>query len=67
MASTYAKEIAQLEQLINSAAKDVSADGLRTSFDLEQARRRLNELRRLAGGDLSLVRPKCASLDLGGA
>jgi hypothetical protein len=62
----YRREIQQLEALINSASTSVSTDGLSTSFDLDKARKRLAELRRLQG-DLRLVRPKVASLNLGGA
>lgn len=67
MTKKYQQEIAQLEQLINSATKAVSTDGLSTSFDLEHAQKRLAELRRLAATDMTLVRPKVASLNLGGA
>lgn len=66
VANPYAAEIAQLETLINSAAKDISTDGLRTSFDLEHATKRLAELRRLAGSDRRLARPKNATLNLEG-
>lgn len=38
-------EIAALEALLNSAASSVSVDGLSTSFNLEQARKRLQELK----------------------
>jgi hypothetical protein len=61
----YSAEIAQLETLLNSATKSVSADGLNTQFDLDVARTRLAELRRLQG-DLRLVKPRIATLDLGG-
>jgi hypothetical protein len=66
MATDYSAEIQQLEQLINSASSSVSTDGLSTSFDLDHAKKRLAELRRLQG-DLTLVRPKVATLNLGGA
>ena len=67
MAQNYSEEIAQLEQLINSARRDVSTDGLRTGFDLEHATKRLAELRRLHNGtDRSMVRPIVSTLNLGG-
>jgi hypothetical protein len=59
----FSAEIAQLEMLINSAATNVSADGLSTAFDLEHAKNRLAELRRLQN-DLRLVRPRIATLNL---
>lgn len=63
----YDAEIAKLEQLLNSATRDVSADGLRTSFDLAQAERRLAELRRLNDPTAALVRPRVLGINLGGA
>jgi hypothetical protein len=62
----FSAEIAQLEQLINSATNSVSTDGLSTNFNLEHATKRLAELRRLQG-DLSMVRPKVSTMNLGGA
>lgn len=44
----YTAEIRDLEQLINSAVTSSSADGVSASFDLDAARRRLAELKRLA-------------------
>jgi hypothetical protein len=65
MATSYANEIATLEKLINSATRDVSTDGLRASFDLDKAKSRLAELRRLAGGDSRrLARPKISTLNI---
>lgn len=64
---SYAAEIAELEQLINSAVKDTSADGVRTSFDLDAARRRLTELRQLADPSSKQVRPRVFRADLSGA
>ncbi|MGD9632660.1 MAG: hypothetical protein AB7I57_18360 [Pirellulales bacterium] len=46
--SNFTREIAELEQLINSAVSSTSADGVSASFDLDAARRRLAELKRLA-------------------
>jgi len=63
---SYAAEIAQLEKLVNSATKDVSADGVRTSFDLDAARDRLAALQRLADPAAATNRHKHASLNLGG-
>jgi hypothetical protein len=65
MANNYSAEIQQLEQLINSATTGVSADGLSTQFDLDHAKKRLAELRRL-NGDLTLVRPRVATINLEG-
>lgn len=62
----YEAEILHLENLINSATNSVSTDGLSTSFNLEEAKKRLAELRRLQG-DLAMVRPKVSTLNLGGA
>lgn len=42
-----AREKAQLEALISSGVKSVTTDGVTTSFDLDQARKRLDELKRL--------------------
>lgn len=67
MATEYQAEIARLEALLNSATKDVSADGLRTSFDLDQARKRLAELRALADPASALVRPRVLGCNLTGA
>lgn len=64
MASKYESEIAQLEALINSATKDVSADGIRTSFDLDKARQRLVELKKLA--DASDAKTRTSTLNLSG-
>ncbi len=60
-------EIAQLEQLLNSATKSVATDGLRTDFDLEQARKRLNELRLQQSGATGRKRPPFVAIRLGGA
>jgi hypothetical protein len=61
----YSQEISTLEALVNSATTSVSADGLSTSFDLDAAKKRLLELRRLQG-DWQLVRPRVATLNLEG-
>jgi hypothetical protein len=61
----YEAEILQLEQLVNSATKSVSTDGLSTTFDLDEAKKRIAELRRLQG-DLTMVRPRLATLNLEG-
>lgn len=62
----YEAEILRLETLINSATTSVSTDGLSTSFDLEEAKKRLAELRRLAG-DTQMVRPRVVRVRLGGS
>lgn len=67
MAEDATAEIAQLEQLLNSATKSVATDGLRTDFDLEQARKRLNELRLRQAGQTGRTRPAIVGLRLGGA
>jgi hypothetical protein len=61
----YEAEILQLEALVNSATTSVSTDGLSTAFDLDEAKKRLAELRRL-NGDTTLVRPRMARVRLGG-
>jgi hypothetical protein len=66
VANDYSKEIARLEQLINSGAQSVSADGVSSSFDLDSARKRLAELRRLQGDGQELVKRKVSTLNLGG-
>jgi hypothetical protein len=58
-------EINRLEELINSATQNVSTDGLSTSFNLEEARKRLAELYRLQGST-NLVRPRVVRVRLGG-
>lgn len=58
-----ADEIAELEALLNSAAKDVSYDGTRVSFDLDAARRRLAQLKREQD---ATKRPPNATIDLSG-
>jgi len=60
----YEAEILRLETLINNATTSVSTDGLSTSFDLEQARKRLAELYRLQGD--TMVRPRVVRVRLGG-
>jgi hypothetical protein len=65
MAKDYSAEILHLESLINSATQSVSADGLSTTFDLAKAQKRLAELRRLQG-DLTMVRPRVATINLEG-
>ena len=67
MPQSYAAEIAQLEKLINSATKGVSADGIRTDFDLDAARKRLGELRQLADPSSNRVRPRVFRADISGA
>ena len=67
MAQKYTAEIQQLEALLNAATSGVTTDGLRTDFDLEQARRRLNELRALQTGDRRLVRPRMLGIRLNNA
>ncbi len=63
MASTqYAKKIAQLEQLINGSVKSVTTDGVTTQFDLDLARARLAELKRLQGD--SNAKNKISTLNL---
>jgi hypothetical protein len=61
---SYAAEIAELEQLLSSAVKDTSADGVRTSFDLDAARKRLAELKALQ--DPSIAKSRTSTLNLGG-
>ncbi len=63
----YTAEIAQLEQLLNSATKSVATDGLRTDFDLDQAQSRLNDLRQRQAGQTGQTRPRIVGLRLGGA
>jgi hypothetical protein len=62
----YVREIAHLEQMINASTKGVTTEGVRTDFDLDQARRRLAELRRLSDPNHRSVRPVVSSLNLGG-
>jgi hypothetical protein len=57
--------MANLETLINSATQSVSTDGLSTTFDLDEARKRLAELYRLQG-DTTMVRPRVVRVRLGG-
>jgi hypothetical protein len=62
----YEAEILNLENLINSATQSVSTDGLSTSFDISEARKRLAELYRLQG-ETTMVRPRVVRVRLGGA
>lgn len=63
----YSAEITVLEAILNSGAKSVSTDGLATQFDLDAVRKRRDELVRLQGGDLKMVRPRISSVYLGSA
>lgn len=62
------RDIANLEAILNASATSVSEDGQTTSFDLDQARARLVELRseraRLAGK--KEARPLFGVIDLSG-
>jgi hypothetical protein len=62
----YEAEILNLETLINSATDSVSTDGLSTSFNLDEAKKRLAELYRLQG-ETTMVRPRAVRVRLGGA
>lgn len=61
----YSAEIAKLESLVNNATRSVSVDGTSAQIDLEQARKRLAELRTLQGG--ANARPAISRINLGGA
>jgi len=59
----YETEIAHLEQLLNSGVTATAADNERHEFDLEAARRRLAELKRLQA---KTRKPRTSSIDLSG-
>ncbi len=63
----YTAEIEQLESVLNGAVESISVDGLSTKVDLDQARKRLNELRNLDEGSATMVRPTITGTRLGGA
>lgn len=60
----HSVEIAALEALLNSAASSTSVDGLSTTFDLEAARIRLQELKATDDATLASgrVRPTKATI-----
>jgi hypothetical protein len=64
MAVDYSKEIARLEQMINGGVSSVTVDGLTTTINIDDARARLAELKRLQG-DTNAKR-RVSSLNLGG-
>jgi len=59
----YETEIAKLEAILNEGASRVTVDGMTVQYDLDDVRRRLNELK--AKQDAT-KRPRAASIDLSG-
>jgi hypothetical protein len=47
MATDYSEEIAALEEIVNTATRGVSVDGLSVNIDVLEARKRLAELKAL--------------------
>lgn len=62
----YSAEIAAIEQILNAGASSVSVDGLSTSYDFDQLRKRLAELKALDDSTINAgnVRPKRATIKL---
>jgi hypothetical protein len=62
----YSVEIAALEAILNSGAQSISTDGLSTTYDLAQVRKRLAELK--AKDDATIAsgnsRPRIARIRL---
>ena len=61
----YTEEIAKLEAIVNNATNSVSVDGTSAQYNIEQARKRLAELRTRQGG--ANARPAVSRINLGGA
>ena len=59
--STLSDQIAALEATLNEAANRVTTDGVTVQYDLDAARRRLEELKRQQDGTR---RPRVAQIDL---
>ena len=62
----HSVEIAALESLLNASATSVSVDGLSSTLNLENARKRLQELRATDDATLAAgrVRPASATIKL---
>ncbi len=56
-------EIAELEAILNTGATGVAVDGQKTTWDLNQVRRRLRDLRRQKD---HMTRPRVSTIDLSG-
>lgn len=63
MAQTIDQEIADLEAILNAGATSMFTDGQKATWDLDQVRRRLGELRRRKD---HMRRPRIATIDLSG-
>jgi hypothetical protein len=62
----YSAEIAAIETILNSGATSISVDGLSTSYNFDQLRKRLAELKALDDSTIANgnVRPKRATIKL---
>ena len=65
MADDYTAEIKHLEAIVKGAVSATNTDGSGTTFDLEHAQKRLQELRQLEAS--SLVRPTAFRCKIGGS
>lgn len=66
----FSAEIARLERLLNAGITSGNTDGRSATFDLDQVRRRLAELKTAqsaAGLGDGYYRPRNATIDLSGA
>lgn len=63
----YTKEIEQLEAILNGAVESITVDGISTKVSIDQARKRLNELRLLDDASTTMVRPAVIGMRLGGS
>lgn len=65
----YSTEIAALEAIVNGAVSGVTVDGTSHKVDIEQARKRLAELRAMDDTSLTnnMVRPTVTRIKLGSA
>lgn len=60
----YDAEIKHLEAIVNGGVQSVATDGLSTTFSINDAKKRLAELKRLRGD--SDAKRKVTPVDLGG-
>lgn len=69
MAKDNTNQIRELEDVLNGATESISVDGTSVKISLEEARRRLRELRADDSESISSgrVRPVVAKLNLSGA
>lgn len=61
--ATIQEQITTLEGILGRGQSEIDVDGTRVKHDLEEVRRRLNELKRLQN---TATRPRVAQINLGG-